>query len=169
MIRSRKILVLPGDGIGPEVVEQVQKIIAWMNHELSAGFDVEVEHIGGSSIDRYVRHLPSTARATMELVNFRRQCNVGPSTGRHRPLDPSVDAALGNLEQSAHFLDRMGGLVCLHESEKRFGVAGFSFANQAAAFERISRSSRSFGSHAVARSAPHARGPWHGKSRCATR
>jgi isocitrate/isopropylmalate dehydrogenase len=39
MIRSRKILVLPGDGIDPEVVEQVQKIIAWMNHELSAGFE----------------------------------------------------------------------------------------------------------------------------------
>jgi isocitrate/isopropylmalate dehydrogenase len=28
-----------GDGIDPEVVEQVQKIIAWMNHELSAGFE----------------------------------------------------------------------------------------------------------------------------------
>ena len=53
MIRSREIRVLPGDGLGRQVVEQVQKIIAWMNHELSAGFEVEVEHIGSSSIDRY--------------------------------------------------------------------------------------------------------------------
>jgi hypothetical protein len=33
----------------------------------------------------------------------------------------------------------MMGLVRLHESEERFGVATFSLANQAAAFERISR------------------------------
>jgi hypothetical protein len=38
----------------------------------------------------------------------------------------------------------MGGLVRLDESEERFGVAVLSFANQAAAFERISRSSLSW-------------------------
>ena len=35
---------------------------------------------------------------------------------------------------------RMAGLVRLHESEERFGVAVLSVANQAAAFDRISRS-----------------------------
>ena len=30
-MKSRKILLLPGDGIGPEVVMEVKKIIEWLN------------------------------------------------------------------------------------------------------------------------------------------
>ena len=29
--KKRKILLLPGDGIGPEVVSEVRKIIDWFN------------------------------------------------------------------------------------------------------------------------------------------
>ena len=30
-IKKRKILLLPGDGIGPEVIGEVEKIIKWFN------------------------------------------------------------------------------------------------------------------------------------------
>ena len=30
-VKKRKILLLPGDGIGPEVVSEVKKIINWFN------------------------------------------------------------------------------------------------------------------------------------------
>ena len=30
-VKKRKILLLPGDGIGPEVVTEVKKIIGWFN------------------------------------------------------------------------------------------------------------------------------------------
>ena len=29
--KNRKLLLLPGDGIGPEVVREVKKIIEWFN------------------------------------------------------------------------------------------------------------------------------------------
>lgn len=77
----------------------------------------------------------------MDRMDVGTEPDVGPCTRRHRAMIPSIEAALGNLEQSAHNPYRVGGLIRLHESEERFGVAGFSFANQAAAFERISRSS----------------------------
>ena len=32
---SRKILLLPGDGIGPEVVREVKKILEWFNKNKS--------------------------------------------------------------------------------------------------------------------------------------
>jgi hypothetical protein len=60
---------------------------------------------------------------------------------RHWTSVPGVKTTLGNSQQSAHFPYRTGGLICLHEPEERFDVPGISFANQAAAFERISRSS----------------------------
>ena len=30
--KTRKILLLPGDGIGPEVISEVKKIINWFNN-----------------------------------------------------------------------------------------------------------------------------------------
>ena len=49
---SRKILLLPGDGVGPEVVGEVKKIINWLNSKKSLDFKVEQELIGGASIDK---------------------------------------------------------------------------------------------------------------------
>ncbi|KRC16324.1 hypothetical protein ASE29_10390 [Ensifer sp. Root74] len=34
----RNLFLLPGDGIGPEAMAEVRKIIAYMNAELGAGF-----------------------------------------------------------------------------------------------------------------------------------
>ena len=30
-VKKRKILLLPGDGVGPEVIAEVQKVIQWFN------------------------------------------------------------------------------------------------------------------------------------------
>ena len=30
-VKKRKILLLPGDGIGPEVIDEVRKIVQWFN------------------------------------------------------------------------------------------------------------------------------------------
>ena len=51
MSKKRKILLLPGDGIGPEVVREVRKIIEWLNKNRSLDFAIEEELIGGASID----------------------------------------------------------------------------------------------------------------------
>ena len=55
---KRKILLLPGDGIGPEVVREVRKIIEWFNKNKSLDFSIEEELIGGASID--VNKIPIT-------------------------------------------------------------------------------------------------------------
>ena len=40
---TRKLLLLPGDGIGPEVVKEVKKIIEWLNKNKSLDFKIEEE------------------------------------------------------------------------------------------------------------------------------
>ncbi len=50
---KRKLLLLPGDGIGPEVVREVKKIIEWLNKNKSLDFKIEEELIGGASIDAH--------------------------------------------------------------------------------------------------------------------
>ena len=51
-VKKRKLLLLPGDGIGPEVVREVRKVIEWLNKNKSLDFQVEEELIGGASIDK---------------------------------------------------------------------------------------------------------------------
>jgi 3-isopropylmalate dehydrogenase len=57
-VKKRKILLLPGDGIGPEVVGEVKKIIKWFNEKKSLDFEIDEGLIGGASID--VNKIPIT-------------------------------------------------------------------------------------------------------------
>ena len=51
--KKRKILLLPGDGIGPEVIGEVRKIINWFNVKKSLDFEIDEDLAGGSSFDKY--------------------------------------------------------------------------------------------------------------------
>ena len=50
--KKRKILLLPGDGIGPEVVAEVKKIIEWFNKKKSLDFQIEEDLVGGASYEK---------------------------------------------------------------------------------------------------------------------
>ena len=47
-VKNRKILLLPGDGVGPEVVNEVKKVIQWFNSKKSLDFKID-----DAIIDRY--------------------------------------------------------------------------------------------------------------------
>ena len=51
-VKKRKILLLPGDGIGPEVVAEVKKIIQWFNKNKSLDFQIEEGLVGGASYEK---------------------------------------------------------------------------------------------------------------------
>ncbi len=52
-VKKRKILLLPGDGIGPEVINEVKKIIKWFNSNRSLDFEIDEDLAGGASYDKH--------------------------------------------------------------------------------------------------------------------
>ena len=52
-VKKRKFLLLPGDGIGPEVVGEVKKIIHWLNKNKSLDFEIDEDLAGGVSYDKH--------------------------------------------------------------------------------------------------------------------
>ncbi len=52
-IKKRKILLLPGDGIGPEVIAEVKKIIQWFNSNKSLDFEIDQDLVGGAAYDKH--------------------------------------------------------------------------------------------------------------------
>ncbi len=53
MPANKKAYVLAGDGIGPEVVGQVRRIIDWMDKRRHVSFDLSEGLVGGAAIDAH--------------------------------------------------------------------------------------------------------------------
>jgi len=51
MAANKKLLILPGDGIGPEVMREVRRVIDWMDRRRMVTFDIAEDIVGGASID----------------------------------------------------------------------------------------------------------------------
>jgi 3-isopropylmalate dehydrogenase len=50
---THKLLLLPGDGIGPEVMAEVKRLIDWLNAQGIAHFETEQGLVGGSAYDAH--------------------------------------------------------------------------------------------------------------------
>jgi 3-isopropylmalate dehydrogenase len=63
MVSNRKLLLLPGDGIGPECLDQVRRVVEWFDRRHVASFELEEDLVGGAAID--VHGVP-LAEATLD-------------------------------------------------------------------------------------------------------
>jgi len=50
---SKQLFLLPGDGIGVEVMGEVQKLVAWLNQQQKADFTTDTGLVGGCAYDKY--------------------------------------------------------------------------------------------------------------------
>src|SRR6202167_1564973 len=48
---THKLLLLPGDGIGPDVMAEVKRLIDWLNRQGIAHFETEQGLVGGAAYD----------------------------------------------------------------------------------------------------------------------
>jgi 3-isopropylmalate dehydrogenase len=50
---NKKVLVLPGDGIGPEVMNEVVRVAEWFDKRRIASFDLTEDLVGGAAYDAH--------------------------------------------------------------------------------------------------------------------
>ncbi|CAM5296160.1 3-isopropylmalate dehydrogenase [Frigidibacter albus] len=63
------ILILAGDGIGPEVMAEVKKIIGWFGDRRGIAFDVTEDLVGGSAYDVHGTPLTDATMAKAQAVD----------------------------------------------------------------------------------------------------
>ena len=63
------LLILAGDGIGPEVMAEVKKIISWMGDKRGIQFDVSEDLVGGSAYDAHGTPLTDATMAKAQEVD----------------------------------------------------------------------------------------------------
>lgn len=66
---NRSLLILAGDGIGPEVMAEVKKIIGWMEAKRGIGFDVSEDLVGGCAYDAHGTPLTDATMARAQEVD----------------------------------------------------------------------------------------------------
>ncbi|MCG8489677.1 MAG: 3-isopropylmalate dehydrogenase [Chromatiales bacterium] len=92
---SKQILILPGDGIGPEIVTEAVKVLAALRDRF--GFDVEMDEalVGGAAIDATGGPLPE---ATLDLAKEADAILLGAVGGpKWEQLDISIRPEKGLL------------------------------------------------------------------------
>jgi 3-isopropylmalate dehydrogenase len=55
---SKNVLLLPGDGIGPEIVAQAERVLKLLNEKLNLGLNLDSALVGGAAIDETGVPLP---------------------------------------------------------------------------------------------------------------
>ena len=63
------LLILPGDGIGPEVMAQVRRIIDWYGDKRGMRFDVSEDLVGGCAYDKHGTPLHDDTMAKAQEVD----------------------------------------------------------------------------------------------------
>ncbi len=64
-----RVLLLPGDGIGPEVVEQAQRVLDVASERFALPVEFEQAVVGGAAIDRFGTALPQQALAAAQAAD----------------------------------------------------------------------------------------------------
>ncbi len=66
---TRSLLILPGDGIGPEVMAEVRRIIDWFGARRGIGFEVFEDLVGGAAYDAHGTPLTDATMARAQEVD----------------------------------------------------------------------------------------------------
>ena len=95
MARNKKLLLLPGDGIGPEVMGEVRRVIEWFDKRDALSFDIEEGLAGGASYDQHGTPLTDETMA-LALDPYPRKPGVAVDTG---PYLVEIDAEPGGADR----------------------------------------------------------------------
>lgn len=105
---SKNVLVLPGDGIGPEISAEVNRVLHLVNEQHQLGLTLEEGLVGGAAIDATGSALPEETWAKCQTADaILLACVGGP---KWDSLPPADRPEIGGLLQIRSRLDLFGNL-----------------------------------------------------------
>src|SRR5438045_1639524 len=109
---SYKLLLLPGDGIGPEVMAEVKKLIAWMNQHGMGSFETDEALVGGSSYDAHGVAVTEATMAKAQAADAVIFGAVGGSKWDGVPYEARPEAGLLRLRKDLGLFANLRPAVC---------------------------------------------------------
>jgi len=94
---QRTVLMLPGDGIGPEIVTEAEKVLRKVNENFSLDLNFESALVGGAAIDEYDTPLPEDTLAKARRADAIILGAVGGPKWDKRPMASRPEKGLLGL------------------------------------------------------------------------
>ena len=108
----RKLVLFPGDGIGPEAMAEVEKIIAWMNEAQGAGFETDAGLVGGSAYDAHGKAISDEDMAKAMAADAVLFGAVGGPKWDGVPYDVRPEAGLLRLRKDMELFANLRPAIC---------------------------------------------------------
>src|ERR1700712_5899524 len=96
---THKLLLLPGDGIGPEVMAEVKRLIDWLDAQGIAHFATEQGLVGGSAYDASKQSITDATMAQAVAADAVIFGAVGGPKWDSVPYDVRPEAGLLRLRE----------------------------------------------------------------------
>ena len=106
------LLLLPGDGIGPEVMAEVKKLIAWMNAHRMGTFQTEDGLVGGSCYDAHGVSVTDETVAKAKAADAVIFGAVGGPKWDTVPYDARPEAGLLRLRKDLALFANIRPAIC---------------------------------------------------------
>jgi 3-isopropylmalate dehydrogenase len=108
----QKLLLLPGDGIGPEVMAEVKRLIAWMNGRGLGHFETEEGLVGGSCYDAHGVAVTEETMVKAQAADAVLFGAVGGPKWDRVPYEVRPEAALLRLRKDLGLFANLRPAIC---------------------------------------------------------
>src|ERR1700736_4239498 len=109
---SHKLLLLPGDGIGPEVMAEVKRLIEWLNGQGIAHFATEQGLVGGAAYDASQQSITDATMAQAGAADAVIFGAVGGPKWDSVPYEARPEAGLLRLRKDLGLFANLRPAVC---------------------------------------------------------
>lgn len=112
MPANKSLLVLPGDGIGPEVMREAKRVIDWMAKKRAVRFELEEDLCGGCAIDAHGAPITDDTVKKAQQVDAVLLGAVGGPKWDNLPFDQKPERGLLRLRKEMDLFANLRPAVC---------------------------------------------------------
>jgi len=112
IMASFNLFYLPGDGIGPEVMAEVEKIVAWFASQGIARFETDRGLVGGSAYDAHGKAISDEHMAKAQAADAVLFGAVGGPKWDKVPYDVRPEAGLLRLRKDLGLFANLRPAIC---------------------------------------------------------
>ncbi|MCV0394286.1 MAG: 3-isopropylmalate dehydrogenase [Rhizobiaceae bacterium] len=109
---TRTLFLLPGDGIGPEAMAEVEKLISVMNADENAGFETATGLVGGSAYDEHGQAISEDDMARAMAADAVLFGAVGGPKWDGVPYEARPEAGLLRLRKDMELFANLRPAIC---------------------------------------------------------
>src|SRR5215210_4598280 len=109
---THKLFLLPGDGIGPEVMAEAEALIHWFNKNGIASFEIERGLVGGSAYDAHGEAISEADMARAQAADAVLFGAVGGPKWDNVPYEQRPEAALLRLRKELGVFANLRPAIC---------------------------------------------------------